>query len=148
MADLGTKVLGDRVSLYCQSRTPAGVPTMPANAPTAKLYQNQSGDVVKVKDVKLPIHDRYGVDSAGVQGAFFQRSLLLDSNFTPGDVVVRKEWVIGGAKYSEIDSFTIRTGAGDADGQIVGLSVLPQPSGTSVLYETASGNLRRGLNPS
>jgi hypothetical protein len=146
MAYLGTKVLGDRVPLQVQSRTPAGVPTMPDNAPTAMLYQGAT--IVKAKEVKLPIVDRYGVESGGTQNAFFQKSLFVDSDFSAGDVAVRKEWVIGGVKYSEVDNFTLRTGGGDADGNVIGMDVLPRASGVNVLYETESGNLQRGINPS
>ncbi len=144
MTHLGRHHLGSSIPLGIQSVNPSGVPTVPTSAPVAKVFTAGGSQVGS--DIKLPIHDQYGHDTAGANGAFFLKRHLLGSAYSTGRHVVVYQFTISGVTYQREASFDVLAG-GDVDGTVIGLHGAQRPEAMSVLYQTESGELKSGLNP-
>lgn len=136
---LGRFQLGDSIPLSLGTRTGDGVlgPQLPSAAPVAKTY-DASGTLVET--IKLPIKNRYKVT------AYFEKRHRLSSSYSAGRYLIVYQWVISATTYQAAAVFDIIEG-GNADGAVIALQGVSRPEAIKVLYETESGKLNVGRNP-
>lgn len=139
MADLGRFRIGDHVPLQCVSLNGSRVPVKPDQAPTATIY-NASG---VIEGVRLPVKDRY---NTAVAATFFQKRHRLSSSYSTGFHYVSYTWEHSGAQKGGVDTFEVIAG-GDSDGAVISAGKLERPDGAHFIYQTDSGALRAGRNP-
>jgi hypothetical protein len=136
--------VGDSIPLSIVTVNASGAPAMPDAAPVAEIYDSGGSQVGS--DIKLPIRDRYGADSAGTTNCYFGRTFRLHSSFAAGSYSILYKWVISSVTYETVDYFTVAY-AGDADGCVIAMGAYATPQGLAVTYDTESGKTLRGLNP-
>lgn len=134
--DLGPCVLGDELEITLQCVTPSTkVATVPDAAPTIKVY-TEAGTLVVSKT--LP-----PIDKQNVTG-LFGIMLPLNSSFSTGRHVVRKEFVVSATTYvdEELDFFEIKAG-GHSGGQIVSMAFIDRPEQNSdwIVSQTDMGQI-------
>lgn len=135
--NLGRFHVGDSIPLAVSSEDNNGVPTLPTAAPTARIY---SGSTL-IETVSLPIWDRYKVT------AYFQKRHRLGSSYSAGTYLVVYGWTISATSYKKVAFFQVYSG-GDADGNVIAAAAVERPEANYILYETESGSLMAGRNPS
>jgi len=100
-------------------------------------------DGSSIETFNLPIKDRYGNT-----GSYFHKRHLLGDLYTASkSYFAVMAWTISAVVYKKVDNFTILAG-GDAKGSVVALAAAEQPEKVAVIYETESGDVRFGRNPS
>jgi hypothetical protein len=130
--------LGDMLPLSIRCKNTSSTPTLPAAAPSARIFEDAGGTLVV--DKRLPLHD----DPDSV--AFFLFPLCLDSRFSTGRYTVLYDYVVGGTHRSFESRFEVVAG-GNADGHGISMYYMRQPSRDFVLVQTDGGLLRRLRNP-
>lgn len=135
---LGRYQIGDRVGLFALSRDRAGEVEEPFGLVQAFLY-NSSGAIIEA----VPLHpkNRFG-------GNFdFTASLRLSASYTPGHYLVLYQWSVSASPFARYDTFEVLSG-GDEDGQVIAMHFIDRPEARYVLYQTESGEINAGRNPS
>lgn len=147
MAWLGTFQRGDQICLALQCVNPiTGVPTMPAICPTYQIIDGAANNVVSA--TKLPIVDRYSLDTAGSNNAYFEKNFLLDGNFAVSTwFLVVYRFRISSSNYLHHDHFFVEATTSDASGQIISADAIPRPEANIVVYTTNALEERQGRNP-
>lgn len=135
--NLGYFHVGDGIPLALSSENASGTPTLPTTAPVARIY---SGSTL-IETVSLPICERYKTT------AYFQKRHVLGSSYSAGRYHIIYQWVISGTTYKRTACFDVASG-GDADGNVIAAAAVARPEAQYVLYETESGKLQSGRNPS
>lgn len=139
MANLGRYFVGDTVLLSVTTKTGnngSGTATLPDAAPTAALYNGSS----TIETITLPISNRYTTT------AYFKKLFLIGSSHGAASYTVTYSWAISATPYSSGDTFTVYAG-GDADGSVISAGAVEQPEANYILYETETGSLKSGRNP-
>lgn len=134
---LGRHKLGDVITLACQCVNGSGTPTVPDDAPYARIY-NGAGTLIKT--ARMPIADSFKVTG------YFSRPLHLGAEFSVGRIAVFYSWTISSTGYGDRDEFEIVAG-GNPDGQVIAMHSFDRPDSNFVIYEAASGRLLKGRNP-
>lgn len=135
--NLGNYFAGDSIPLSVQGLNTTPVATLPDSAPTARIY---SGSTLK-ESVSLPICDRYKLTG------YFQKRHRLSSAYSAGTYSIVYDVVISSTTYRKAEWFTVVAG-GDADGSVIAAAAVERPEANIILYETESGCLKAGRNPS
>ena len=143
--NLGRKHVGDWLKLELTTLNASGVATLPDAAPTANIY-SATGVLQMSSPYKLPVVFTDRNDSNTLLG-FFSRRLVLTTSLTAGRYTVLYEWTISGARHHRWDFFDIVTG-GSTDGTVHGVFALNRPETKEVHYDTESGKILVGRNPS
>lgn len=134
--NLGNFFVGDSIPLSVQSLNTTPAATLPDSAPIARIY---SGSTLK-ESVSLPICDRYKITG------YFQKRHRLSSAYSAGTYSIVYDNVIT-STFREVAWFTVVSG-GDADGSVIAAAAVDRPEANLILYETESGCLKAGRNPS
>ena|ERR1700694_592175 len=136
---LGRFQLGDLLPLSALGRTasgPAGLPTLPALAPTARIY----GPSGFVEQVSLQIRDRYDLT------AFFFRELPLGGKYATGRYQAVIQMTVGGLAQSADVAWEILPG-GHYDGAVLSMKVFRTPAANFALAQCDGGRIIRRRNP-
>lgn len=79
----------------------------------------------------------------------FGSQQLIDADYAPGCYTVVYSWSYGGVARVKLGTFRVMSETlGDADGSVLALQATFRPEARNLLYETQSGKLMRGRNPS
>ena len=135
--NLGNFFVGDSIPLSIQSLNTTPAATLPDSAPIARIY---TGSTLK-DSISLPICDRYKITG------YFQKRHRLSSAYGAGTYSIVYDNVISSTTYRETSWFTVVSG-GDADGSVIAAAAVDRPEANIILYETESGCLKAGRNPS
>lgn len=138
MTNLGRFQLGDWLPLCLQAHGSTYAPTLPDNAPTAKIF-DASGTLVET--LNMPINDRYGPTTA-----LFMRRRLLDSSYSTGFYMVTYLWIVSSTGYAETQQFEIVAG-GSADGNVIGNYWNETPAAGYVITSLDGGKLLTNRGP-
>lgn len=134
----GRRLLGDEIvfDVVATNGNP-GVPAWPTAVPVLDLWR---GTTAVLLGQKMP-----KVDPAAV--GLFRLPVFLDSRFQAGyhEAVIR--WTSGSWLGVQIDRFCIAAG-GNMAGSVIALIHHEMPQARFLVYQTTSGALRRGKNPS
>ena len=133
---LGNFFVGDSSPLSVQSINTTPAATLPDSAPIARIY---TGSTLK-ESISLPICDRYKITG------YFQKRHRLSSAYSAGTYSIVYDNVIT-STFREVAWFTVVSG-GDADGSVIAAAAVDRPEANIILYETESGCLKAGRNPS
>jgi hypothetical protein len=143
--NLGRKHVGDSIKLELTTLNASGVAVLPDAAPIVNIY-NATGTLQMSSPYKLPVVFTDRDDSATLLG-FFSRRLVLTTSLTAGRYTVLYEWTISSARFHRADYFDVVTG-GSTDGTVHGAFSHNRPETKEVHYDTESGKILVGRNPS
>jgi hypothetical protein len=132
---LGRTQLGRELPLTVTTRDQFGTPTVPDTVPVAVILGSNG---VVVMQVQVPILSRT------VQPGMFSEKLLLDGTFKLGRYFVLYQWTCGFYVGRDSDVFDIVGGGNDA-GAVHSMHWVIQPHASFVYYETADGQIHRGV---
>lgn len=137
MSYRGRYQIGEYVPLTVWCIDGNGTPTLPDQAPIARVYS----DAALVLDVRMPIRDRY------ILTGYFQYPLFLDGRFAAGGHRVVYEYQLSSTLYmADLDTFEVTAG-GHADGAILSMFWFNRPTADFLLTQVDSGRLVRRRNP-
>ena len=143
---LGTFQRGDLIPLSLVCIHPVTrVPTMPAACPRYQIFGPTGTSIIAA--TKFPIRDRYLLDSAGANNAYFEFEQLVTTGFVTGSHWILYRYLLGSTLYLQTDEFVVEATTGDADGQIVSADALVKSDATHIVYTTIAGNEVEGRNP-
>lgn len=134
---LGRTQLGQTLPLWLQCCNASGVPTVPDDPPSVRVYAGAS----LVTAGEMPVHDRYQ------QTGLFFLPLFLGSGFTTGSCQAVFLYRVSSFYGLEAVNFDIVAG-GHQDGAVTGLYYYQRPQAdflVQVLGET--GQIVKGRNP-
>lgn len=140
MSYLGRFQIGDRIGLSVSSKNQkSGAAVQPSALVQGFIYPTASGTIIEA----VPLHpkDRFGGNWD------FTANPQLSASYTPGHYTVLYQWANGGTLYERLDTFDVLSG-GDVDGQVIALAEAERPEAGFVLFETESGSIKAGRNPS
>lgn len=139
MAFIGRYKLGDAVPLYVKTVDTNGVATLPDDCPTVKVW-NSSGTLIL--NQKMPIIERF------TQTGNFCYPLFLGVLWATGTYTAVYYWTTGSQTFNglDCDTFEIVDG-GNKDGNVIAMYFFDRPQAKYVVYETDSGVLIQGRNP-
>ena len=136
--NLGRFHAGDSIPLSVPVENASGTPTLPDSAPVARIYR--AGTLIET--VSLPICDRYKTT------AYFQKRHRLSASYTASAAyIIVYQFAISSTTYRRVSWFSVYAG-GDEDGTVIAAAAVERPEANIVLYETESGKLMAGRNPS
>lgn len=133
----GRKSIGDELLLSVQTATAAGVPSLPAASPTARVYDN-SGTLVLSKAIPV-------ADSGDVTG-LFAYTLFLDGRFSTGAYSVIYRYSVSGDVLQQTDTFDVIAG-GQARGTVFAMYDYRRPEADILIEATSGGQLTNQRNP-
>lgn len=136
MSFLGRYLKGDVVSLAFQSKTAAGVPTLPDAVPSVIIYS----DTASLKTKFVPVQDRY------VLTAFFLLPLFLDANFAAGRYHAVFNYSISGTPLRETYEFEVLS-LGGGDGAGIALAMMEMPHADYAVQWAQGGRIKKLRNP-
>ena len=135
---LGRFQHGNFLPLDLTVETTTGSPSLPTYAPLAKVFDN-TGDLKAT--IKLPIKDRYGTTG------YFSRSYRIPTSWGTGKQwFVVYQWIRAGNTYQKAATFELFN-TGDEDGNVPAMTSLQKADAIHVVYETESGKVKSGRNP-
>ena len=139
MAWLGTKLLGQWVSVPVSCKDASGDQIAPDAAPTVTIYKANDTPITGVDSVKMPPL------SPGQLTGFFNLDVQLGSHFSAGRYHCLVEYLVSTVKHAEQHFFEIAAG-GNANGAYVAMFYYPRPQANYVVGQLDDGTLefRRG----
>ncbi len=133
---LGRKQLGTTLDLYLQCTDADGVKAMPTYVPWLKVWLAST----LILSAEMPLVDK------SAQVGLFRYPLFLGDAYSVGYGTVAMHYRVSTKYGIEARSFEIVPG-GDAAGQVLGMCFYPRPQADFVVYQTESGEIRKGRNP-
>jgi hypothetical protein len=134
---IGRVQLGNNVVIAILTKT-GGVPAVPDNVPTVRIYAASTGTLVYT--AKMPVADRYGATG------MFLLPIFLNAAFSVGQYYATVGYQIQGTQVLEPYNFEIVPG-GDVRGSVISMTWYDRPQAKFVVMETDSGRLEYGRNP-
>lgn len=133
---IGQFQLGDFLSLRLQCETSAGVPTVPDDTPTAKIY-DATGTLIET--INLPVLE------PNRSTGWFGKAHRLGSSYSTGRYAIRYTFAIT-STFGKVECFEIVDG-GSTTGAVIGMTYYERPHARFVVYATDDGSITAGKNP-
>ncbi len=149
MAYLGKFQDGDSIPLMLDCVDNNGLPTIPdadglidaSSINPEAVILDAAGNTIATVKLAAVFDD---VTSAGAFQGFFKRRYRIDS--TAGGHTILYRYTLSGTTFFRDDTFELVTG-GDAKGTIIALDYMPQHGQSVIQYDTESGTIQIGRNP-
>lgn len=133
---LGQHQVGKTLDLYLQCTDADGVKAMPTYVPFIKVWIGSSLIIA----AEMPLVDK------NIQVGLFRFPLFLGVGFSAGHGTAEMHYRVGNKIGMELRTFEIVAG-GHVSGQVLGSFFYRRPQANFIVYQTESGEIRRGKNP-